>query len=160
MSRFVRVPEARTTPWGGRALKKVLVVEDEASIAGLIAYNIEQAGYRVQTATDGQAACRQAETFAPDAVTLDLLLPLVSGWQVLRFLRSHADRRLARVPVIVVSALGSARQRAELKRQGAQDCLEKPFSIAELSRLIHIHTSQATARNRSGRLATGLVETS
>lgn len=160
MSRLVRVPETRTSSWGGRALKKVLVVEDEASIAGLIAYNLERAGYDVQTATDGQEACRQAETFAPDAVTLDLLLPLVSGWQVLRFLRGHADRRLARVPVIVVSALGSARQRAELKRQGAQDCLEKPFPVAELSRLIHVHTSPATAGNRSGRLATGLVETS
>lgn len=160
MPRLVRVPEARTTPWGGRGLKKVLVVEDEASIAGLIAYNLERAGYDVQTATDGQEACRRAETFAPDAVTLDLLLPLVSGWQVLRFLRGHADRRLARVPVIVVSALGSARQRAELKRQGAQDCLEKPFPVAELSRLIHVHTSPATAGNRSGRLPTGLVETS
>ena len=160
MSRFVRVPEARTTLRGGRALKKVLVVEDEASIAGLIASNLERAGYHVQTATDGRAACRQAETFAPDAVTLDLLLPLVSGWQVLRFLRRHADRRLARVPVIVVSALGSAQQRADLKRQGAQDCLEKPFSVAELSRLIRVHTSPATAGNRSGRLAAGLVEAS
>ena len=46
MSRFVRVPEARTTPWGGRALKKVLVVEDEASIAGLLAYNPEFGGER------------------------------------------------------------------------------------------------------------------
>ena len=152
MPRFVRVPEARTTLRGGRALKKVLVVEDEASIAGLIAYNLERAGYRVQTATDGREACRQAETFAPDAVTLDLLLPLVSGWQVLHFLRCHANRRLARVPVIVVSALGSARQRAELKRQGAQDCLEKPFSVAELSHLIHIHTSPPAAE-RNGRRA-------
>lgn len=152
MPRFIRVPEARIRTYGGAVSKKVLVVEDEASIAGLIAYNLERAGYRVQTATDGQEACWQAETFAPDAVTLDLLLPLVSGWQVLRFLRSHADRRLARVPVIVVSALGSARQRAELKRQGAQDCLEKPFSVAELSRLIHVHTSPPAAE-RNGRRA-------
>lgn len=68
---------------------------------------------------------------------------------MLHFLRGHADRRLARVPVIVVSALGSARQRAELKRQGAQDCLEKPFSVVELSRLIHVHTSPPAAE-RSG----------
>lgn len=131
-------------------LKKILVVEDEASIANLIAYNLDQDGYQVQTALDGQQACMRAETFNPNVVTLDLLLPLASGWQVLRFLRAPANPRLARVPIIVVSALSCARQQAELERHGVQHCVGKPFSVTELSRLIHQQTSRPDETNQPG----------
>ena len=86
-------------------MKKVLVVEDEPSIAHLIAYNLEQAGYCVEIAEDGEQACARVESFGPDLMTLDLLLPLKSGWQVLEYMRRHSDACVRQVPIIVVSAL-------------------------------------------------------
>ena len=124
-------------------MKKVLVVEDEPSIAHLIAYNLEQAGYCVEIAEDGEQTCARVESFGPDLVTLDLLLPLKSGWQVLEYIRRHSDARVRQVPIIVVSALASQRQQKELQHSGVHHCLGKPFSISELCRLVHHQLSPA-----------------
>ena len=129
-------------------MKKVLVVEDEPSIAHLIAYNLEQAGYCVEIAEDGEQACVRVESFGPDLVTLDLLLPLKSGWQVLEYIRQHSDARIRWVPTIVVSALASQRQQKELQHSGVYSCLSKPFSIAELCRLVHHQLSPALNKSR------------
>ena len=124
-------------------MKKVLVVEDEPSTAHLIAYNLEQAGYRIEIAEDGEQACARVESFGPDLVMLDLLLPLKSGWQVLECIRWHADARVRQVPIIVVSALASQRQQKELQHSGVHHCLSKPFSISELCLLVHRQLSPA-----------------
>lgn len=124
-------------------MKKILVVEDETSIARLIAYNLEQAGYCVETAEDGEQACTRVESFRPDLVTLDLLLPLKSGWQVLESIRRHSDVRVRQVPIIVVSALASQRQQQELQHSGVRHCLSKPFSISELCLLVRQQLSPA-----------------
>ena len=112
------------------------MVEDEVSIASLITYNLEQSGYCVKAAGDGEQACALVESFVPDLVTLDLLLPLKSGWQVLADIRLHQDARIRNVPIIVVSALASQKQQQELKHNGVQHCLSKPFSVAELCLLV------------------------
>lgn len=124
-------------------MKKVLVVEDEPSIAHLIAYNLEQVGYCAEIAEDGEQACARVESFGPDLVTLDLLLPLKSGWQVLECIRRHTDARVRQMPVIVVSALASQRQQKELQLSGVHHCLGKPFSIFELCLLVHQQLSPA-----------------
>ena len=124
-------------------MRKILVVEDEASIASLIAYNLEQAGYWVETAEDGEQACTRVESFRPDLLTLDLLLPLKSGWQVLACIRRHPDAHIRQVPIIVVSVLASQKQQQELKHNGVQHCLSKPFSLSELCRLVHQQTRHA-----------------
>ena len=119
-------------------MKRILVVEDELSISNLITYNLEQSGYRVTTASDGVEAVRLVEEFCPHLVTLDLLLPLQSGWQVLDAIRRHPRRQVAALPVIVLSALNSAQLRNELLRNGVRYCLGKPFSITELRVLVNI----------------------
>ncbi len=124
-------------------MKKVLVVEDEPSIAHLIAYNLERAGYCVEIAEDGEQACTGVESFGPDLVTLDLLLPLKSGWQVLEYIHRHPDARVRQVSIIVVSALAAQRQQQELQHRGVHHCLSKPFSISELCRLVHHQLSPA-----------------
>ena len=129
-------------------MKKVLVVEDEPSIAHLIADSLEQAGYRVEIAEDGEQACARVESFVPDLVTLDLLLPLKSGWQVLEYIRRHAEASVRQVPIIVVSALASQRQQKELQHSGVYSCLSKPFSIAELCRLVHHQLAPALNKSR------------
>lgn len=119
----------QTWPQGTR----VLVVEDDTAIATLIAYNLERSGYRVTIAADGVEALRRLRQSAPDLVVLDLLLPLRSGWQVLREMRS-GSARLATVPVLLVTALACERLAGDLPRLGAQRLLGKPFAVGELCR--------------------------
>ncbi len=98
--------------------KRILVVEDERSIAHLIAYNLERVGYRTATAANGGEALQLVESFSPHLLTLDLLLPRQSGWQVLSAIRAHPRRYITTLPVIVVSALASPKLREELRRNG------------------------------------------
>jgi len=119
-------------------VKRILVVEDELSISNLICYNLERAGYRMATAFDGDEALQLVESFCPQLVTLDLLLPRQSGWQVLDTIRHHPRRQIAMLPVIVLSALSSPQLRDELHRSGVRHCLNKPFSVTELSLLVNM----------------------
>ncbi len=118
-------------------MKRILVVEDELSISNLICYNLEQAGYRVAAAFDGDEALQSVESFCPQLVTLDLLLPRQSGWQVLDAIRHHPRRQTAMLPILVLSALSSPQLREELHRSGVRYCLSKPFSVTELCLLVN-----------------------
>lgn len=118
-------------------MKHILVVEDDLSISNLISYNLEQAGYRVATAFDGAEALHSVDSFCPQLVTLDLLLPRQSGWEVLHAIRKHPRKHIATLPVIVLSALCSPQLRADLGRSGVEHCLGKPFSVTELCVLVH-----------------------
>ncbi len=118
-------------------MKRILIVEDELSISNLICYNLEQAGYRVAAAFDGDEALQLVESFCPQLVTLDLLLPRQSGWQVLDTLRHHPRKQTAMLPVVVLSALSSPQLRDDLHRSGVRHCLSKPFSVTELCLLVN-----------------------
>jgi DNA-binding response OmpR family regulator len=111
---------------------RILVAEDDPSIANLIAYNLKQDGHLLTVVADGAAALRALRESPADLLILDLLLPLQSGWQVLRELRSRREPRFAALPVLVVSALACERLERELERIGAQRVLGKPFSVAGL----------------------------
>jgi len=118
-------------------VKRILIVEDELSISNLICYNLEQAGYRVAAAFDGDEALQLVESFCPQLVTLDLLLPRQSGWQVLDAIRHHPRKQTAMLPVVVLSALSSPQLRDDLHRCGVRHCLSKPFSVSELCLLVN-----------------------
>lgn len=118
-------------------MKRILIIEDEPHIAQLIAYNLTEAGYQTAVAVNGAEAIALVEPFAPHLVTLDLLLPLYSGWEVLDFVRKHPRKQISTLPVIVLSALWSSRLQADLRRNGVEHCLEKPFSVTELRLLVH-----------------------
>src|SRR5258705_12794125 len=100
--------------------ERILIAEDEPSVASLIAYNLEQDGYRVTIAGDGDEALRSLAASPPELLVLDLLLPLRSGWQVLREVRTRGDLGLADLPVLVVSALACDRLERQLSAMGAQ----------------------------------------
>ncbi len=116
--------------------KRLLVVEDEPAIAELLAYNLTKQGHSVATVHDGVAALEALASFRPDLLVLDLLLPLKSGWQVLRQIRNHPEPAIAKLPVIVVSALAGERLARELAANGAPYLLGKPFSVTELCDLV------------------------
>jgi two-component system alkaline phosphatase synthesis response regulator PhoP len=118
-------------------VKRILIVEDELSISNLISYNLQHAGCQVATAYDGPEAVRLIDDFCPHLITLDLLLPLQSGWQVLDAVRRHPRKQIATVPVIVLSALSSPKLRNELLLSGVVHCLGKPFSVIELCMLVN-----------------------
>jgi two-component system, OmpR family, phosphate regulon response regulator PhoB len=111
--------------------QRILVVDDEPDITALVAYHLARGGYRVSTAATGTEALRLARTERPDLVILDLMLPGVSGYDVLAELRRLDDTR--DVGVILLTARREEVDRIRGLTLGADDYLTKPFSPAELS---------------------------
>jgi two-component system, OmpR family, phosphate regulon response regulator PhoB len=110
--------------------ERVLVVDDEPDIVALVAYHLAKAGYRVSTASSGAAAIDQARRERPALVVLDLMLPGISGYEVLERLRSEDGTRGA--AVLLLSARREEPDRVRGLMLGADDYLTKPFSPQEL----------------------------
>jgi len=111
--------------------QRILVVDDEPDITALVAYHLARSGYRVSTAGTGQEALKAAREERPDVVVLDLMLPGLSGYDVLRELRRHPDT--ADVGVILLTARREEADRIKGLSLGADDYLTKPFSPQELT---------------------------
>jgi len=109
---------------------RVLVVDDEADITALVAYHLAKAGYRVATAANGRDALLAAREERPDLVVLDLMLPGVSGYDVLGELRRRDETK--DIGVIVLTARKDEPDRIKGLSLGADDYLPKPFSPQEL----------------------------
>jgi two-component system response regulator ResD len=107
----------------------ILVVDDEPTIAEVVARYLTRAGYETQTAADGPTAVAAALGRRPDVVVLDIMLPGFDGLEVMR--RIHADLE-GRVGVILLTAKGEESDRVVGLRRGADDYVVKPFSPAEL----------------------------
>ena len=110
-----------------RAVKTVLVVDDEPQIVDLVRDYLDHAGFAVLVAADGPEALRAVRTGSPDLVVLDLGLPGLDGLDVLRSLR-----REGALPVIVLTARGEESDKLIGLELGADDYLTKPFSPKEL----------------------------
>ena len=109
---------------------KILVVDDEAHIVEAIRYNLARAGFRTLTASNGARALELAQQALPDAITLDVMLPDVDGWEVCRLLRQ--DRRTARIPILMLTVKGDETDKVVGLELGADDYVTKPFSPKEL----------------------------
>ena len=108
----------------------VLIVEDEAPLVTLLRYNLEREGFAVAEALDGEEALLRVAEDKPDAVLLDLMLPLVSGLEVCRQLRRMPATRS--LPIIMLTARGEESDRVRGLDSGADDYVVKPFSPSEL----------------------------
>jgi two-component system alkaline phosphatase synthesis response regulator PhoP len=122
---------------------KVLVVDDEKDIVDLVAYNLEKAGMKVSRAYDGEMALRKAASDACDLVILDVMLPGMDGWEVLKRLRG--DTRTATLPILMLTARGDETEKVLGLELGADDYLTKPFSPKELAARV-----RALLRRRQG----------
>ena len=111
---------------------RILVVEDEQAIRELITLTLEVEGYQVFTAGNGMEAFERFSTEKPDLVVLDLMMPTISGLEVLQELRQGSA-----VPVLIVSALASEDNRVRGLELGADDYLVKPFAPRELVARVH-----------------------
>ena len=110
--------------------ERVLVVDDEPDIVALVAYHLARAGYRVSTAATGDEALRAAREEHPQLIVLDLMLPGLSGFDVLEQLR--ADESTRDVAVLMLTARRDEPDRIRGLSLGADDYLAKPFSPQEL----------------------------
>ena len=108
----------------------ILVVDDEAEICDLVSYNLAREGYRVLQEHDGEAGLNRVFQSAPDLLILDLLLPKMSGLEVLGAIR--AEQRTRSLPVLVLTARGTEMDKLVGFERGADDYLTKPFSPKEL----------------------------
>jgi two-component system response regulator RegX3 len=106
---------------------RILIVEDEESLADSIRYNLEREGYAVTVASDGRRALDRFRAESPMLVILDLMLPEVSGLDLCRAIRSESE-----VPIIMVTAKDSEADKVTGLELGADDYVTKPFSVREL----------------------------
>jgi DNA-binding response OmpR family regulator len=107
---------------------RLLLVEDEEKVARFVRRGLEAERYAVDVAPDGKEAVELAARYSYDLIILDLMLPALSGTEVLRQLRQHDER----VPVLVLTARDALGDKVEHFELGADDYLTKPFAFAEL----------------------------
>ncbi len=111
-------------------MPRILVIDDDAAIAELVAVNLEMAGYEVTQAEDGIKGQALAIQLLPDLIVLDLMLPRVDGFTVCQRLRR--DDRTADIPVLMLTALSQTQDKVEGFNSGADDYLTKPFELEEM----------------------------
>src|ERR1043165_5234380 len=106
---------------------RVLVIEDEPELLNVVVQALRETGYAVDEANNGQDGLFKAQTWPYDAIVLDLMLPEIDGWELLRRLRGTR-----KTPVLILSARDTVADRVEGLDLGADDYLTKPFAITEL----------------------------
>ena len=111
-------------------MPRILIIDDDAAIAELLAVNLEMAGYEVSQAADGIKGQAMALQMQPDLVMLDLMLPRVDGFTVCQRLRR--DERTGEIPILMLTALSQTENKVEGFNAGADDYLTKPFELEEL----------------------------
>jgi DNA-binding response OmpR family regulator len=110
--------------------KKILIVDDEEDILNFLELVLREKGYAVETASGGHEALTKAQIERPDLVLLDVMMPQMDGWEVLKLLR--VDDATASIPVAMLSARTEAKDRVQGLQEGAIDYICKPFSLQEL----------------------------
>ena len=110
--------------------QRILVVDDDKSIVRVLRGYLEQSGYQVLTAADGESALHMLRRERPDLVILDLMMPNLDGWEVTRIVR--ADKGLAATPIIMLTARVEDTDKIVGLELGADDYITKPFNAREV----------------------------
>lgn len=109
---------------------KILVIEDELMMLKVIDFRLKKEGYSVITAQDGKTGLEAFQKEKPDLILTDIMMPYVSGLEIIDFVRNQAK---SDVPIIILSAVGLEKTIVEAFNLGADDFITKPFSPEELS---------------------------
>ncbi len=107
--------------------ERILVIEDEDHIAQGLELNLSKQGYEVRTAKDGLQGLDKWRTWKPDIIVLDIMLPMIDGFSVLRTIRKEDER----VPILILSAKGNTASKIKGLKYGVDDYLAKPFDLEE-----------------------------
>lgn len=128
--------------------RRILVVDDEERMVRFIRLNLEHDGFQVLEAFNGQQAMDKLRETLPDLILLDVMMPDIEGFEVLRLIRENHD-----VPVIMLTAKGEEDDRVKGLELGADDYVSKPFSPREL-----VSRVKAVLRRTDGDQSTGVIE--
>src|SRR5881296_3655289 len=126
--------------------KRILVIEDNPDLAYGLRNNLEIEGYEVEVAKDGTRGLSRARTANPDLVVLDLMLPGLDGFRVLRALREDGHG----MPVLILTARGEEADKVRGLRLGADDYVTKPFGVLELLARVEALLRRAAPPGRDG----------
>jgi len=129
--------------------KKILVVDDEDDILHFLELVLREKGYDVATASGGHEALTKAQLEQPNLILLDIMMPQMDGWEVLKLLR--VDEETADIPVAMLSARTEAKDRVQGLQEGAIDYICKPFALQELLGKIETIFSQIGERGQATR---------
>lgn len=132
--------------------KKALVIEDDKNIAELLRLYLEKDGFEVMIAADGGKGLQLATDEHPDVVLLDIMLPVMDGWQVCREIRTSSD-----VPIIMLTAKGETYDKVSGLEMGADDYVTKPFSLAVLLAKTEALIRRSRGQSADGRLRCGAI---
>ena len=140
-------------------MKKVLIVDDEKDLVGLVSLHMKMAGFQTIFADDGYRALDLVRVERPDLVILDIMLPEIDGWEICRTMRLEKPH----LPIILLTALSSDEDRAKGFDLGADDYVTKPFSPRELAArvkriLSHVSQKEELRFYRSGSLEVNLAD--
>ncbi len=111
---------------------KILIVDDEVHVATMLAESVQLQGHEAIVARSGEEGLALLAQHRPDAVFLDIVMPRLSGLEVLRQIRE----RVKTLPVIIITGHASPAQIEEAKRLGATDCIQKPFVLNQLQKAL------------------------
>lgn len=117
--------------------KRILIVEDEPDILKVTAFRLKSAGYEIFTVTDGAEAIEFLKKSCPDLIILDLILPVLSGYEVCRYIKS--DAKLKDIPVILFTASTVESLEKKVKEMEADDYIIKPFEPEQLLEMVKRH---------------------
>ncbi len=135
-------------------MKRILVIEDDQNILDIVTFNLKREGYEVVTASDGEDALLTFAEQTFDLVLLDLMIPKLSGLEVLDSLRARSD-----VPVLIMSAKTSEEDRLDGLSRMADDYICKPFSVKELIARVKVHLARYSSRmTPPGQIVWGALE--
>jgi len=122
---------------------KILIIDDDVFITDLMKMLVGMEGHQPTTVNDSTKAVEAADSLRPDLITLDLMMPGLTGFELCELL--HNDPRFANIPILVVSAKDDPASREKALGAGARDYITKPFSVDEFLGKIH----ELTAPQRS-----------
>ena len=121
-------------------MPKILVVDDDVTMTSLIKALLMMEGHQTTTVNDSTTAVDVAATINPDVITLDLMMPGLTGFELCEIL--HRDPRFAHVPIMIVSARDDHESKEKAKQVGASDYLTKPFGVDDLLEKIRVLTTE------------------
>ncbi|MBP9694550.1 MAG: response regulator [Alphaproteobacteria bacterium] len=124
-------------PSSKQKLGTILIIEDEEDLRILLQYNLEQKGYTVLLAADGQVGFEKLIKSHPDLIILDWMLPTESGIEICRHIRKNAPTLLQKIPILMLTARAAETDKITGLDIGVDDYMTKPFSIKELLSRIH-----------------------
>ena len=132
---------------------KILIVEDDRSLADVLEYNLSSSGYETIWSSDGQDALNQARLRLPDLVLLDLMIPVVDGLEVCKHLRASTETR--DIPIVMLTAKGEETDELVGFSVGADDYVVKPFSVKILlERIKNLLRRRTQSKNSNGETTT------